>query len=130
MRLGLKQKNTLIVLLIAVVIIVFGSSIGVGVYFGVNNDRYSGYVYDADGAPLGGVAVTNGKDVVKTDADGKFTLDGWLKGRFITVTIPSGYWTENYCIEMGKKRKDMTFISIRKTSTKQTTVFCKSQIQR
>ncbi len=109
MRLGLKQKNTLIVLLIAVVIIVFGSSIGVGVYFGVNNDRYSGYVYDADGAPLGGVAVTNGKDVVKTDADGKFTLDGWLKGRFITVTIPSGYWTENYYIEMGKEKEGYDF---------------------
>ncbi|MDE6361830.1 MAG: hypothetical protein K2L53_02515, partial [Clostridia bacterium] len=110
MKLGIKQKNTLIVLLIIVVAIVFGSSIGLGVYFGVNNDRFSGYVYDSDGnTPLAGVAVTNGRDVVKTDADGKFTLDGWLKGRFITVTIPNGYWTEDYYIEMGKAKDGYDF---------------------
>ena len=76
--------------LIAVIVLVGGSSIGVAVYYGVNNDRYSGYVYDAESnLPLSGVAVTNGRDVVKTDENGHFVLDGWLKGRFVTVTIPT-----------------------------------------
>ncbi len=111
------RKNAFMIALIAVIVLVGGSSIGVAVYYGVNNDRYSGYVYDAESnLPLSGVAVTNGRDVVKTDENGHFVLDGWLKGRFVTVTIPSGYWTEKYYIEMNKAKKGYDFYLDKKTS--------------
>ncbi len=42
--------------------------------------------------PMPGVAVTDGLNVVKTAADGAFTLPGdHPKARFVTVTTPSGY---------------------------------------
>ncbi len=111
------RKNAFMIALIAVIVLVGGSSIGVAVYYGVNNDRYSGYVYDAESnLPLSGVAVTNGRDVVKTDENGHFVLDGWLKGRFVTVTIPSGYWTEKYYIEMNKAKEGYDFYLDKKTS--------------
>lgn len=67
-----------------------------GIWFGVNAGKFQGYVRDEAGEPIAGVSVTNGRDVVKTDENGFYELDGWLKDRFVTVTIPSGYWTEDF----------------------------------
>ena len=105
-----KQKKILTAVLITVIVLAIVGGLAAGIYCGVNNDRYSGYVYDIDtNKPLAGIAVTNGRDVVKTDENGAFKLDGWMKQRFITLTIPSGYWTENYYIEIGKESKGYDF---------------------
>ena len=105
-----RKKNTLMIALIVVLSVVVVCSLGLSIYFGVNNNRYSGYVYEStDGTPIEGVAVTNGRDVVKTDENGRFVIDGWYKSRFVTVTIPSGYWTEKYYIETNSAKKGYDF---------------------
>lgn len=43
-----------------------------------------------EGAPLVGIVVSDGIDVTRTDARGRFVLPG--SGRFVTLTTPSG-WT-------------------------------------
>ena len=58
---------------------------------------YSGTV-TAEGRPLANVSVSDGRNVVKTDENGRFYLKGYRKTRFITVTVPAGYTTENYYI--------------------------------
>ena len=51
--------------------------------------------YDRGERVMGGVAVSDGLNVVKTDADGAFTLPGHAKERFVFITTPSGYKTYN-----------------------------------
>lgn len=110
MALAYSKKKILVAALIALVVLGAIGGIAAGVYSGVNRDRYGGYVYEAGtNLPLAGVAVTNGRDVVRTDERGHYVLDGWLKRRFITVSIPSGYWTERYYIEAGAARDGYDF---------------------
>ncbi|MFT4223626.1 outer membrane protein assembly factor BamB family protein [Dysgonomonas sp.] len=52
-------------------------------------------IYDNGEMLLGGVLVTDGLNVVKTNSKGEFQLAGHPKERFITVTTPSGYKTVN-----------------------------------
>lgn len=61
---------------------------------------YSGQVFidnnangllDAGEATLEGVSVSDGLNVVQTDAGGRFELPGFERTRFIQITIPSGY---------------------------------------
>ncbi|GGH99352.1 PQQ-binding-like beta-propeller repeat protein [Arthrobacter liuii] len=54
----------------------------------------TGRVITAEGIPLPGVAVTNGRDVVATGADGTFTVDHF--GPFITLTRPTGWHTDHW----------------------------------
>lgn len=61
------------------------------------------------GEPVEGVSVTDGRNVVKTDENGEFTLQGWRKTRFITVTVPAGYWTEDYYIPADKQTESYDF---------------------
>lgn len=65
---------------------------------------YTGKIYvdsnhngrlDAGEKLLPGVAVSDGLNVVKTNAKGEFTLNGYEKTRFIFITTPSGYKTNN-----------------------------------
>lgn len=52
----------------------------------------NGRITAPTGQPIGGVAVTDGLNVVKTGKDGTFSLPGeHPKARFVTVTPPSGY---------------------------------------
>lgn len=44
---------------------------------------------------LDGVSVSDGLNVVQTASDGSFTLPGQPKERFIFITTPSGYKTDN-----------------------------------
>ena len=105
-----KARNSLMIAVIVIISAVVVCSLALSIYYGVNNDRFSGYVYEAGtNTPLAGVAVTNGHEVVKTDEQGRFVIDGWYKTRFITVTIPSGYWTENYYIETTRAKKGYDF---------------------
>lgn len=104
-----KSKKVLKIVAIVLAALIVAGAIATGIYFGVQSERCSGYVRDAEGAPMEGVSVTNGRQVVKTDENGRYVLDGWLKDRFVTITIPSGYWTEDYYLEIGSAREGYDF---------------------
>ncbi len=63
-------------------------------------------VVTADGNPIANVSVSDGRNVVKTDENGKFFLKGYRKTRFITVTAPAGYWTENYYLSADRNKAE------------------------
>lgn len=73
-------------------------------------NKYSGTVYDnSTGNPLASVAVSNGRDVVLTDEKGNYTLTGWHKADFVTVTTPSGYRMSNYYIPISDRETGYDF---------------------
>lgn len=51
--------------------------------------------FDKGEKTLAGVAVSDGLHVVQTAPDGSFTLEGHPRERFIFITTPSGYKTDN-----------------------------------
>jgi len=54
--------------------------------------RHTGYVYEkGTEKPLTGVVASDGWNVVKTDSNGFFQLNGWSLAHFIMITLPSGY---------------------------------------
>ncbi|WP_084079422.1 PQQ-binding-like beta-propeller repeat protein [Demequina sp. NBRC 110057] len=53
-----------------------------------------GLVTTADGTPLAGISVSNGRDVVGTDADGRFTLDRVTP--FVTLTRTDAWTTDSW----------------------------------
>ncbi len=53
-------------------------------------------VYDKGDTPLVDVSVTDGRNVVKTDKKGRFSLPGYEKTRFITLTTPAGYEAKQF----------------------------------
>lgn len=70
----------------------------------------SGIVYDRQtNRPMASVAVSNGRDVVLTDASGRYSLPDWHKADFVTVTVPSGYWSENYYIPVSRREESYDF---------------------
>ncbi|SDL21603.1 outer membrane protein assembly factor BamB family protein [Siphonobacter aquaeclarae] len=56
---------------------------------------YSGKVL-ADGRPLKGVAVTDGRSVVLTSQDGGYSLTSEKTPRFLTVTVPDGFAADSF----------------------------------
>jgi len=52
-------------------------------------------IYDKGEKTLEGISVSDGLNVVKTDANGMFNLPGHSRERFIFITTPSGYKTDN-----------------------------------
>lgn len=103
-------KKWIWIIVAVLVTVLAAGGIALGTYYGVNNNKYCGYVYEKDtDKPMANVAVSNGKDVVLTDNNGYFELDGWMKDSFITVTTPTGYWTEQYYIKADHKGKDYNF---------------------
>lgn len=80
-----------------------------GIYF-LTTDKgpFSGTVTD-NGNPVAGVSVTDGYNVVKTDEKGNFELDGWRKSRFVAITVPSGYQTDDYYIPVEKDTESYDF---------------------
>ena len=54
-------------------------------------DKNGNNLHDKGEKTLQGVCVTDGLNVVETDARGRFALPGHDRARFITVTTPSGY---------------------------------------
>lgn len=70
-----------------------------------------------DGKPLAGVLVSDGRRVVRTDAGGEYRLPvGDDSGRFIFVTLPRGYWSEDFyvplaeAIQEGEAQFDLTSV--------------------
>ena len=55
------------------------------------------------GKPLGGVAVSDGCQVVRTNADGVYELAiGPHSAPFVFVTTPRGYWADIFYVPVGK----------------------------
>lgn len=52
-------------------------------------------LFDAGERPLKGIAVSDGLHVVQTLADGSYSLPGHAKERFVFITTPSGYKSDN-----------------------------------
>lgn len=50
-----------------------------------------GSVRDSSGRPIAGVAVTDGFSVVKTDSDGRFSLDLHENAEFVYLCVPAAY---------------------------------------
>lgn len=99
-----------LVIVLAVLILIGAGSVAAGYLIFSNEGPYSGTVTLAEnGEPVEGVSVTDGRNVVKTDENGEFTLQGWRKTRFITVTVPAGYWTEDYYIPADKQTESYDF---------------------
>lgn len=95
------SKKAIWALIIVLIVLV-----GVGVTLAValrTGGPYVGTVLEAEtNTPLANVSVSDGRNVVKTDADGNFSLPGYRKTRFITVTTPAGYETEQYYISASR----------------------------
>lgn len=67
-------------------------------------------IFDKGDKPLAGVLVTDGLNVVKTDKKGRFSLPGFEKTRFITVTTPAGFETQKFYLSTKENRKSYDFI--------------------
>lgn len=61
----------------------------------VFEDKNNNGIFDKGDRPLRSVAVSDGLNVVQTGNDGTFTLPGHDKERFVFITTPSGYRTDN-----------------------------------
>ena len=63
---------------------------------GGSGDLY-GYVRDASGSAIEGVVVSDGFNVTKTDAEGRYWLKTKLsRSEFVMITTPRGYDPEVY----------------------------------
>ncbi|MGN0542826.1 MAG: PQQ-binding-like beta-propeller repeat protein [Acutalibacteraceae bacterium] len=71
---------------------------------------YSGTVKNDLGEPVPNVSVSDGRNVVKTDLQGKFALKGYRKSHFITVTVPAGYQTDSFYIPVKKDTESYDFV--------------------
>lgn len=80
-------KNLILLLLLGGAVPCASAAYKGRVVVDVNHNHES----DKADAPLKGVVVTDGQHTVMTDKDGRFSLPGYTKTRFITVTTPSGY---------------------------------------
>lgn len=98
-----------ICILAAVIVLLLAA--GVTLYLTLSSGGpYVGTVTNAEnGAPMANVSVSDGRNVVKTDENGAFSLKGYRKTRFITVTAPAGFTTEQYYIRTDKATKSYDF---------------------
>lgn len=55
--------------------------------------KVSGYVRDNHGKPVSGVKVTDGFDIVRTDAAGHYELNARENANFVYISVPSGFET-------------------------------------
>lgn len=66
--------------------------------------------FDKGDKPLAGVMVTDGMNVVKTDKKGRFSLPGFEKTRFISMTTPAGFETQQFYLPVKENRKSYDFL--------------------
>lgn len=84
------KKGFLLSLLVVASMDIFGAHSG-HVYL----DKNKNGKFDPGEKTLSGVMVSDGLNVVKTTRDGSFTLPGHAREKFIFITTPSGYKTDN-----------------------------------
>ena len=103
------MSKKVIAIISVVAVLIIAAAVGLFLFFRTGGP-YSGKVTEADtGNPVSGVMVTDGRNVVKTDENGQFTLKGYRKTRFITITTPSGYTCENFYISASKDTEKYNF---------------------
>lgn len=79
-------------------------------------------ISDKGDKPLAGVMVTDGLNVVKTDKKGRFSLPGFEKTHFISITTPAGYETQQFYIstkEENRKSYDFLLTESERTQEKE-----------
>lgn len=76
----------------------------------VYTDRNHSKSFDKGDVPISDVSVTDGRNVVRTDKKGCFSLPGYAKTRFISITTPSGYEAEQFYMPIGKEANIYEFI--------------------
>lgn len=104
------KKGTKIFVSVLCVTAVAAVSAAVFAFTALNKGPFSGTVTESEtGNPIADVSVTDGRNVVKTDENGKFELKGWIKSHFVTVTVPSGYVTDKYYIPIDKNTENYDF---------------------
>lgn len=113
------KKIALIVLIVLAGLAILGG-VSTGIYFGVATIATEGVVLEeGTNSPIANVSVTDGRNVAKTNEKGEFKLKGWHKARFVTITNPTGYWTEEYYKEIDRKVDSYKF-ELTKVNTDQT----------
>lgn len=85
------------------------AAVGVITAVTLKKGPFKGTVKDIDGSPVANVLVTDGRHVVKTDENGEFKLSGWVKSHFITITVPSGYKSEEFYKSVSRKTDSYDF---------------------
>lgn len=117
MTLSSKTKKIALIIAIVLVSVAVLAGVSTGIYFGVTIIPVQGVVMDTNNNPISNVSVTDGRNVVATDENGRFKLKGWHKGKFVVVTNPTGYWTEDYYKEIKRGNGDYKF-TLEKTEEK------------
>ena len=80
-KMSKKAKIAVGVVCGVVAVAVVAAGITIGVLFS-SKGPFTGTVIDAStSAPMAGVSVSDGRNVVKTDDNGRFTLEGYHKSR-------------------------------------------------
>lgn len=98
----MKTKTKILIILIPIVVILITAVL---FFIFMPKGSYSGTV-SYNGKGMKNVSVSDGRNVIKTDEDGSFTLKGYRKTRFITATSPAGYEIKNYYIPVEKGKHD------------------------
>lgn len=106
---GLSKKQLIILLSVIAFVLVAALITTLCVVF-YTEGPFIGTVVDAEGNPMADISVTDGRNVVKTNANGEFELRGYRKTRFITVTTPSGYYSNDFYIKTEKSKKSYDFV--------------------
>mgnify|MGYP000931183640 CR=1 FL=1 len=86
------EKKKLILLLLSCAVITEAHAAYQGRVY-VDSNRNG--IYDKGEKVLKGIRVSDGLNVVKTNAEGVYALPGHERERFIFITTPSGYRTDN-----------------------------------
>ena len=86
------EKKKLILLLLSCAVITEAHAAYQGRVY-VDSNRNG--IYNKGEKVLKGIRVSDGLNVVKTNAEGVYTLPGHERERFIFITTPSGYRTDN-----------------------------------
>lgn len=80
----------------------------------VFEDQNANNLFEQNEKLIGGVVVSDGYDVVKTNSDGTYTLPHNPNARFLSVTIPSGYKaTKTHYIPLRADVKNLDFALVK-----------------
>lgn len=102
-----KGKIIISILCAAVAAGAIAAGLGIGL---TAKGPFAGRVTEAEsGTPVSNVCVTDGRNVVKTDENGEYELPGWRKSRFVSVTVPAGYKTDDFYISVDKDIESYDF---------------------
>lgn len=80
----------------------------------VFEDQNANNLFEKNENLLGGITVSDGYDVVKTNRDGTYTLPYNPNARFLSVTVPSGYKaTKTHYIPLRAEAKNLDFALVK-----------------